>query len=106
MIAAYFNRTLGMLFFMSCFGALMNPPPYIVIGFIFFLMGLVVLPSTNKLTQQKFNWKIKGGAKATVVLVGFLLICLVVPQINLETNSFSINSSEERVSEGKVRDIC
>ena len=91
MIVSYLNRSLGMLFLMACFGALMNPPPYILIGVIFLVMGLVLLPSTNKLTQQKFNWEIKGGTKTIVVLAGFLLVCLVVPQVQLETTSFSTN---------------
>lgn len=90
------SRSLGMLFLMACFGALMNPPPYFLIGGIFLIMGLVLLPPTSKITQQKLNWKIKGGTKTIVVLVGFLLVCLVVPQINLETNSFSIDYSDRQ----------
>ena len=93
MIVSYLNRSLGMLFLMACFAALMNPPPYILIGSIFLVMGLVLLPSTNQITQQKLNWQIKGGTKATIVLVGFLLVCLVVPQVGLETSSFSTNYS-------------
>ncbi|VEP15025.1 conserved hypothetical protein [Hyella patelloides LEGE 07179] len=98
MIVSYLSRSLGMLFFMACFGALMNPPPYILIGIVFFIMGLVLLPSTNKITKQTFNWEIKGGTKATVLLVGFLLVCLVVPQVNLKTTSFSINYLEHKES--------
>jgi hypothetical protein len=98
MIVSYFNKSLGIVFFMACFGALMNPPPYILIGLIFLLMGLIVLPSISRLTQQKLNWEIKGGTKSTVVLVGFLLICLIVPQVNLQVNSISINHSEQKAS--------
>lgn len=94
MIGSYFSRSLGMLFFMACFGALMNPPPYILIGGIFLIMGLVLLPPTSKITKRRLNWEIKGGMKTIVVLVGFLLVCLVVPQVNLETNSFSLNYSD------------
>jgi multisubunit Na+/H+ antiporter MnhB subunit len=105
MIVSYFNKSLGMLFFMACFGALMNPPPYILIGLIFLLMGLIVLPSTNKLTQQKLHWEIKGGTKTAVILVGFLLVCLVVPQVNLDVTSISINDSEQEVSVKKLKQI-
>lgn len=105
MIAASFNKSLGILFFMACFGALMNPPPYLLIGFIFLLMGLIVLPSTSKFTQQKFNWAIKGGTKTTVVLVGFLLVCLVVPQVNLQTNSLSNNHFEQKINGKKLKQI-
>lgn len=72
----------------------MNPPPYILIGAIFFVMGLLVLPSTDKMIEQKFNRKIKGGVKTVVVIVGFLLVCVVVPQVPLQTNSFSANYAE------------
>jgi hypothetical protein len=98
MIVSYFNKSLGILFFMACFGALMNPPPYILIGLIFFLMGLIVLPSTSKLTQQKLNWEIKGGTKTAVILVSFLLICLVVPQVNLEVTSISGDRWEQKAN--------
>jgi hypothetical protein len=94
MIGSYLSRSLGMLFLMACFGALMNPPPYILIGGIFLIMGLVLLPPTSKITKRRLNWEIKGGIKTIVVLVGFSLVCLVVPQVNLETNSFSINYSD------------
>jgi hypothetical protein len=97
MIGSYLSRSLGMLFLMACFGALMNPPPYILIGGIFLIMGLVLLPPTSKITKRRLNWEIKGGIKTIVVLVGFSLVCLVVPQVNLETNSFSINYSDREV---------
>lgn len=96
MIGSYLSRSLGILFLMACFGALMNPPPYIVISGIFLIMGLVLLPPTSRITKQKLNWEIKGGTKTMIVLGGFLLVCLVVPQVNLETNSFSINYSHRR----------
>lgn len=105
MIASCISRSLGMLFLMACFGALMNPPPYILIGVVFLLMGLVLLPSTNKITKQKLNWEIKGGTKAVVVLVGFMLVCLVVPQVNLETTSFSINYSTQKEGVRKLKSI-
>lgn len=88
------NRHLGMLFLMACFGALMNPPPYILIGAIFLVMGLIVLPSTDKIIKQKFNREIKGGVKTVIVIVGFLLVCFVVPQVPLQSNSFSANYAE------------
>ena len=97
MIGSYLSRSLGMLFLMACFAALMNPPPYILIGGIFLIMGLVLLPPTSKITKRRLNWEIKGGIKTIVVLVGFSLVCLVVPQVNLETNSFSINYSNREV---------
>lgn len=96
MIGFYLSRSLGILFLMACFGALMNPPPYILIGTIFLIMGLVLLPATSKITKKKLNWNIKGGTKTIVILVGFLLVCLVVPQVNLETNSFSINYRDRK----------
>ena len=105
MIAFYISRSLGMLFLMACFGALMNPPPYVLIGMIFLLMGLVLLPSTNKITKQKLNWQIKGGTKAVVVLVGFMLVCLIVPQVNLDTTSFSTNYLNQKESLKKINSI-
>lgn len=98
MIGSYLSRSLGMLFLMACFGALINPPPYIVIGGIFLIMGLVLLPPTSRITKQNFNWEIKGGTKTIIILGGFLLVCLVVPQVNIETNSFSINYSDRKIA--------
>ena len=96
-MASSFSRLLGILFLMACFAALMNPPPYIVIGTVFLLMGLILLPSTNQLTQKRFNWKISPQTKSIIVLVGCILIYLVIPQIDPEPspyNTRSINSKE------------
>ena len=80
-----FNWFLGTLFLMAAFGALMNPPPYIAIALLFLLMGLVLLPPTDKLTRRYFDWQIQGGIKGTIVLVSLIIICLIVPQV--ETNT-------------------
>ena len=105
MIAACLSRSLGILFLMACFGALMNPPPYILIGAIFFLIGLVLLPSTSKITEQRLNWEIKGGTKATVILLGLIIVCLIVPQVHLETSPFSSNYSEQEVNRDRLKPI-
>ena len=95
-MTAFFSRTVGILFLMACFAALMNPPPYILIGTIFLLMGLVLLPSTDQLTQQQFNWKIGSKTKSIIVLVGCILIYLVVPQIDPEPSPYSnLRNSKE-----------
>lgn len=80
-----FNWFLATLFLMAAFGALMNPPLYIAIAPLFFLIGLVLLPPTDKLTRRYFNWQIRGGIKGTIVLVSLIVMCLIVPQV--ETNT-------------------
>lgn len=94
------NWFLGTLFFMACFAALMNPPPYLAIATLFLIMGLVLLPPTSLLTKRQFNWEIKGGIKTLVILVGFILVYLFVPQV--ETNpspySYGHNSNLERLN--------
>lgn len=84
-----FNWFLGTLFLMAAFGALMNPPPYIAISTLFFLIGFVLLPPTDKLTQKYFQWEIRGGVKGTVILVSLIVICLIVPQVETEPVRFS-----------------
>ena len=97
MIFERLNWFFGILLFMACLAALMNPPPYIVMGMLFFLMGLVLLPATNKLTTQQFNWKINGRTKIAVILIGLILIYFFVPQI--ETNPSPIfNSPSTQIS--------
>ena len=86
---AHFNWFVGTLFLIAAFGALMNPPPYIAISILFFIMGLVLLPSTNKITKQYLDWEIKGGAKGAIVLIGFIVICLIVPQVETDPSKFS-----------------
>ena len=97
-MAASFSQTLGILFLMACFGALMNPPPYILIGAIFLLMGLLLLPSTNQLTRQQFNWTINLKIRSIIVLVGCLLIYLVVPQIDPEPSPYSNSRQPKELS--------
>ncbi|MCC0176758.1 hypothetical protein I4641_07175 [Waterburya agarophytonicola K14] len=84
-----FNWFLGTLFLMAAFGALMNPPPYIAIAILFFLIGFVLLPPTDKLTRKYFQWKIKGGTKGTLVLMSLIIICLIVPQVETNPGKFS-----------------
>ena len=52
-------------------------------------MGLVLLPSTNKIAKQYFNWEIKGGTKGAIILISFILICLIVPQLETKPSRFS-----------------
>lgn len=89
-----FNWFIGTLFFAAAFGALMNPPPYIAIAFLFFSIGLVLLPPTDKLTRKYFNWQIKGGIKGAIVLCSLIIICLIVPQVETNPGRFSIRPTE------------
>lgn len=89
-----FNWFVGTLFFMAAFGALMNPPPYIAIAVLFFSIGLVLLPPTDKLTQKYFQWQIKGGIKGAIVLICLVIICLIVPQVETDKARFSIRPIE------------
>ena len=97
-MAASFSQTLGILFLMACFAALMNPPPYILIGTIFLLMGLILLPSTNRLTRQQFNWTINPKTKSIIVLIGCILIYLVVPQIDPKPSPYSNSRNSKELS--------
>ena len=78
------NCFFGIVFLTAAFGALMNPPPYVAISLLFFLNGLLLLPSTDKLTSSYFNWRMRGGIKAATILASLIVICLIVPQV--ETN--------------------
>ncbi len=91
-----FNWFVGTLFLMAAFGALMNPPPYIAIAFLFFLIGLILLPPTDKLTQKYFQWRIKGGLKGAIILTCLIIICLIVPQVDTDQTRFSIRPVEKR----------
>lgn len=96
MIVNRLSWFLGTLFLMACFGALMNPPPYLIMATLFLLMGLILLPPTSKITQQRFNWKINGGTKVGVLIVGFILIYLFVPQVEPKPSPFS-NRPQQRI---------
>ena len=93
-MVSHFNWFIGTLFLAAAFGALMNPPPYIAIAFLFFCIGLVLLPPTDKLTQKYFNWQVKGGIKGTIVLTSLIIICLIVPQVETDPARFSIRPVE------------
>ena len=94
MIVSGLNWFAGTIFFMACFGALMNPPPYVAIAIFFFVMGLVLLPPTSRLTKQQFNWEIDGRTKTLVVAIGFILIYLFVPQVETKPSPFSNHSNQ------------
>ncbi|MGD1918339.1 MAG: hypothetical protein ACFCAD_05300 [Pleurocapsa sp.] len=89
-----FNWFIGTLFLAAAFGALMNPPPYIAIAILFFSIGLVLLPPTDRLTKKYFNCQIKGGIKGTIILTSLVIICLIVPQVDTNPARFSIRPSE------------
>ncbi|MGL5943411.1 MAG: hypothetical protein ACRC2S_24205 [Waterburya sp.] len=84
-----FNGLIGTLFLVAAFGALMNPPPYMAIACLFFGIGLVLLPPTDKLTKRYFDWQIKGGTKGAIVLTCLIIICLIVPQVETNPTKYS-----------------
>ncbi|HEY9772067.1 MAG TPA: hypothetical protein V6C71_26780 [Coleofasciculaceae cyanobacterium] len=83
------NWFLGVLFLIAALGAIINPLCYIAIAMLFSLMGLVLLPPADKLRQHYFNWQIKGGVKRTIVLMSFVLICLITPQVETDLAKIS-----------------
>ncbi|MEM7593215.1 MAG: hypothetical protein AAF383_17165 [Cyanobacteria bacterium P01_A01_bin.83] len=85
------NGFWGMLFLTAAFGSLMNPPPYIAIAIIFFLMGLVLLPVVDELIQQHFQRQIKGGIKSIIILTSLLIMCLIIPQVDTNTSRLFAN---------------
>ncbi|BAZ45601.1 hypothetical protein NIES4102_26270 [Chondrocystis sp. NIES-4102] len=96
------NSWTATLFWVAAFGALMNPPPYIAIAFLFFSMGLVLLPSTDKLTQRYWQSKIKGGTKGAIVLTCLIIICLIVPQVETDPARYSSQSMDNLRSSLKL----
>ena len=88
MVSRY-NWFLGVLFLSAAWGAIINSPFYVAIAMLFSLMGLVLLPPTNKLIQHYFNWQIEGGVKKTIILISFVLICLIIPQVETDTAKIS-----------------
>lgn len=90
-----FNWFIGTLFLMAAFGALMNPPPYIAIALLFFVIGLLLLPSTDKLTRKYFAGQIKGRTKGVIVLTSLVIICLIVPQVSTDTAKLFANPIEQ-----------
>jgi uncharacterized BrkB/YihY/UPF0761 family membrane protein len=52
-------------------------------------MGLVLLPPTNRLTKQQFNWEINYKIKVIILTIGFILIYLFVPQVETKNSPFS-----------------
>ncbi|MGB5636641.1 MAG: hypothetical protein WBM44_22780 [Waterburya sp.] len=85
------NWFLGILFSMAGFGALMNPPPYMAIAMLFFLIGLMLLPPEDRLIKRYFNWQINGGIKGVIILTSLIVICLIIPQV--ETNMAKLFTS-------------
>lgn len=95
-----FNGLIGTLFLVAAFGALMNPPPYMAIACLFFGIGLVLLPPTDKLTKRYFDWQIKGGTKGAIVLTCLIIICLIVPQVETNPTKYSthpFNGSKDSI---------
>jgi|GEM_PF-2683285 len=55
------NWFLGIVFLTAAFGALINPSLYIAISLLFFLIGLLLLPPTDKLTCSYSNQRSPAG---------------------------------------------
>lgn len=83
------NWFVGALFFVAAFGALISPPPYIAIALLSCMIGSVFLPLSDESPQRYFNWQVKGGTKGTIILVSFIFICLVIPQVETDPARFS-----------------
>ncbi len=96
------NGFLVMLFLTAAFGSLMNPPPYIAIAILLFLMGLVLLPAVDKLMQQYFQRQIKGGIKSIIILTSLLIICIIVPQVDTNTSRLFANPIDDLKVDSKL----
>jgi hypothetical protein len=73
---------LGAVCLTTAFGTLIKPSFYMAIALVFCLM---VQLSSN----FKFNWRIKGGIKGTIVLLSLIVMCLIVPQVETNTALFT-----------------
>lgn len=72
---------LGAVFLTTAFGTLIKPSFYMAIA----LVCLMVQLSSN----SKFNWRVKGGIKGTIVLLSLIVMCLIVPQVETNTALFT-----------------
>ena len=70
--------------------ALINPSFYDAIA-IFIGFSSIVLSLSN-LEKRDSNWRIEGGIKKTVVLISFILMCLIIPQVKTDLAKFSVSA--------------
>ena len=83
------NWFFGLAFLTAAFSALLNPPPYIAIALLFFIIGLIQLPVIDKSSDNYWNWQTRDGIRRTIVLTSLVVVCLIVPQVETNTAIFT-----------------
>lgn len=49
-------------------------------GLVMLIMAAVLLPPINKIVEEKFNFRLFGGVKVVVIIIGFIILgSIVVP---------------------------
>ena len=74
------------VFFTAAFSALISPVAEAAIALL--SMVTIFLPAMGKLTRNYSSWH-EGGIKRAVVLVGLLLFCSILPQVETNTAVFT-----------------
>jgi hypothetical protein len=81
---------LGTAFLTAALSALIEPSSYMAIALLFFLLGSILFPIRNRLTNNyDSNWRVKGGILGGIVLLSLITICLMVPQVETNTAVFT-----------------
>lgn len=83
------NWLIGIIFLTAAFGALINPPSYIAIALLLFLIALMLLPTIHQQTNSYLNWQLKGDIKRIIILFSLIVVCLIVPQVETNTAIFT-----------------
>lgn len=83
------NWLIAIIFLTAAFGALINPPSYIAIALLLFLIALMLLPRIEQQTNSYLNWQLQEDIKRTIILFSLIVFCLIVPQVETNTAIFT-----------------
>ena len=97
MIGSYSNILLAVLFAAAYFGALVHP--FLPFSIVVVLLLVKLFSASSK--QYRPHRQTAYEAKNRVILFGFIVACLFMPQIALETNPLA-NGYEA----GKIQQVC
>ena len=81
-----YNWFVRSLFFVTASIALISPAA-MMLALWLFLLAMIFVPTTNKLSRHSFSWQL--GIKQKIALASLLLFCSLIPQADTNMAVFT-----------------
>lgn len=83
----------SVLFLLFAFGSFLTSD--FLIGIVLLVLGLVLFPIANKFLQEKMNFELSKGIKATIIIFGLILFVILIPKETKTVQERIVNTESQ-----------